>query len=116
MAPAARHSAPSARRGMRSVSNRSPHKETMTVTKIFTIALLACVAAGTAASAQQNEQQKDKEKSGAFSQPAEPQPVVMPAAQRPEEWKFKKEKEQEANQAVEDKKASKKKAEEDKKA
>jgi hypothetical protein len=87
----------------------------MTVTKTFTIALLACAIAGTAAvSAQQKDQ--SKEKAGTFSQPSESQPVVMPAGQRPEEWKFQSEKERDANKAVEDKKAAKKKAEEDKKA
>jgi hypothetical protein len=87
----------------------------MTVTKNFTIALLACVISGAAMSAQQKEQ-KDKDKSGAFSQPADPQPVVMPASQKPDEWKFKTEKERDAKQEVEDKKAAKKKAEEDRKA
>ena len=64
------------------------------MTKTFTIALFACALSGTAISAQQKEQPKDK--SGAFSQPAEPQPVIMPAGQRPDEWKFGKEKEAEA--------------------
>ena len=56
-----------------------------------------------------------KEKAGTYSQPVEQQPVVMPAGQRPDEWKFQKEKEAEAKKAVEDKKTAKKKAEEDKK-
>lgn len=89
------------------------------MTKLFTIALLACVATSAAAQqsgqAGQSAQQKDKEKSG-FSQPADPQPVMMPSGQRPEEWKFQKEKEGEANKAADDKKAAKKKAEDDKKA
>ena len=93
------------------------------MTKTFTIALLACAIAGTAAvsdtvsaaSAQQTEQQKEKEKAGGFTQPTDPQPVMMPAGQRPEEWKFQREKERDEKKAVEDKKAAKKKAEEDKK-
>jgi hypothetical protein len=98
---------------MRSVFSRSPHKETTIVTKTFTIALLACAISSTAIAAQQKD--KDKDKSGAYTQPID-QPVVMPAAQKPEQWKFQKEKEAEAQKAVEDKKAAKKKAEEDKKA
>jgi hypothetical protein len=87
------------------------------VTKTFTIALFACAISSAAISAQQKDQQKDqKDKSGTYSQPAEQQPLVMPAGQRPEEWKFQKEKEAEGQKAVEDKKAAKKKAEEDKKA
>ena len=81
------------------------------MTKIFTIALFACAMSSAAIAAQQ----KDKDKSGSYTQPVD-QPVVMPSTQRPEEWKFQKEKEAEANKAVEDKQAAKKKTAEDKKA